>query len=266
MRIYITIEGSVGNAIKNVLGMFGCCLCDDVSGADFIIVEDKKQLQNLFDENKFFAVFSSKEVEGLPRNTRWIFGFDFFIPIMNYFEDIKKELMLRSETNELVKMQLVVETRKEFAPQEIKKQSQHILVIDDAVENLQLALDLLGKDHFVTLASGYGEGLDLVRVNRYDVVLSDCQMAPETTNSALSAENIEIGKTVHNGIFFIFLATRRGAKVAIVTNANHHQDWVSAIFDDLDLRAPQMVNGQPVLLINYMSKQWDRALIALNAL
>jgi hypothetical protein len=38
------------------------------------------------------------------------------------------------------------------------------------------------------------------------------------------------------------------------------------LFDDKNLRQPQEVNGQPVLLINYMGKQWDKALKAVCAL
>jgi hypothetical protein len=49
-----------------------------------------------------------------------------------------------------------------------------------------------------------------------------------------------------------------------VTDAGHHGDWVSALFDDSDLRKLQEVNGQPVLLINYMGKDWNKALKAIN--
>ena len=133
-------------------------------------------------------------------------------------------------------------------------------MVDDKPENRRSALSLLQENHFVTLASGYHEALRLIRENAYDVVLSDCQMQPETEDSSLSVENVVIGETVPNGLFLIFHATKRGARVAIVTDANHHEDWVSAIFDDDDIRKPQNVNGHTVLFINYMGKRWDDAL------
>ncbi len=268
MEIYISIDDPVGSALKKVvLELLApeALPCDNPDEADLIIVGDKKKLQELFDEEKFFAVVSMKEVNGLPANACWIYVLDFIPPMVKYLKHIEEKISKKAARLEK-NIEERVETGKEFQPTTVSEKSQHILVVDDKSENRQLAIKLLNGEHFVTLAPSFGEGLKLVRKNRYDVVLTDCQMLPETEGTALSVENIAIGQTVHNGIFMLFHATKRGAKVAMVTDGNHHQDWVSSLLDDQSLRAPQEVNGQPVLLINYMGKEWDRALKALNEL
>ncbi len=146
--------------------------------------------------------------------------FDYVAPMAEYFMHIQNDLAPRVRVAKVVH----VEIGKEFSPRETTTASQHVLVVDDKPKNLELAMTLLNPDNFVTLASGYDEGLRLIKENRYDVVLSDCQMKPDTKNSPLSVESIVIGQTVPNGIFLIFHATKRGARVAIVTDADHHQN------------------------------------------
>ncbi len=250
-------------ALEKVFSLLfeSCSVCKNHEEADLIIVNDRETLQKNFNTDKFFAIFSIKEVGSLPENARWIPIIEYIVPMTEYLAQIKESI----SSKKTVKKNSI-QTGKEFQPSEVNEKSQRILVIDDTPDNLKLAIDLLGNDHFLTLASGFDEGLELIKTNQYDVVLSDCQMLPETKKTALSIENITIGQTVHNGIFLIFHATKRGTRVAIVTDANHHMDWVSALFDDKDLREPQEVNGQPVLFINYINKRWDKALKKINAL
>lgn len=271
MKIYIDIQRPIKDALQQVLFtvMLPDSPCDNPQEADLIIVETKERLHELYHKKKFFAVLSIKEVKNLPANARWIPLLEFIHYIGAYMDEIGKALATRKQEPVASSEEdpLFVETGLEYTREDPgAERSFRVLVVDDKPQNLQLALECLQKDHFVTLASGYAEALQLISKKTYDAVLSDCQMLPETKNSALSLEAITIGQTVHNGIFLIFHATKRGARVAIVTDANHHMDWVSALFDDRDLYQPQEVNGQPVLLINYMGKRWDEALNALMAL
>jgi hypothetical protein len=142
-------------------------------------------------------------------------------------------------------------------PRHEANDSLSVLVIDDKLDNLTKAIELLNSNHFVTLADSYRLGKQMINANTYDAVLSDCQMLPDF-ESALADDAVPVGETVHNGIFLMFDATRFGARFAIVTDANHHQDWVSAIFDDI--REPQTVNGHKVQFFNYLGKSWDKAL------
>lgn len=266
MNIFINFQDPIKAALQQIFPVLYAphLLCDSPEEADFIIVEDKVKLHELFNQDKFFAIFSLREVTNLPPNACWLPMLDYPVPMGEYLQ--KVQAVLDSRKQEISRNCPAVKCGIEYSPTEINDKTRKVLVIDDNPENRNLAMELLGKNHFVTLSSGFGEGLRLVRANHYDVVLSDCQMPPETKHSPLSIDAIVIGQTVHNGIFLIFHATKCGARVAIVTDANHHNDWVSALFDDGDLHQPQEVNGQPVLLINYMGKRWDRALEAITAL
>lgn len=267
MKVYIAaadpLKGSLKNALLNTLRLGS--VCDNVDEATLVIVEDKRQLQKLYDKNKFFLVARFEEVTNLPENARWFPLSSFLTDVARYINEIDAKTGKREDASSPSLPS--VRNGWEYPPSTKPANALHVLIVDDNPENLKLALvELLNDQYYVTLASGYTEALQLIRSNRYDAVLTDCQMSPETEKSALSLEAITIGETVHNGIFLVFHATRRGARVALVTDANHHQDWVSALLDDSDLREPQTVNGQPVLLINYRGKRWDEALQALMAL
>jgi hypothetical protein len=268
MKIFVAIDPPVKTALeKAFFDMFlPGYVCGESQEADLIIVDTKETLQKMYDANKHFVVLSIREETNLPANARWIPILDSLVPMLEYVKEVEKIIGQTEKRPVLENSSVAAKTGFEYAPGEITDETRKVLVVDDKPENLQSALELLNKKHFITLASGFDEGLKLVREGSFDVVLSDCQMLPETENSSLSIEGIVIGQTVHNGIFLIFHATMHGARVAIVTDANHHRDWVSALFDDKDLRQPQEVNGQPVLLINYMGKRWDEALNAICAL
>ena len=262
MKFFVEIKDPVGASLKLVLSTLidpGTCHCvESASTADLIIIQDKRGLHELYEEGKWFAVVSLKEPDGLPDNVKWFHVTTVVPELVSYMAQIVKE----TEGMNTVSGQ-TVETGIEYVPGNTQ-QGSRVLVVDDKQENLELALKLLGEKYFLTLASGYGQGEQLIRDNDYDAVLSDCQMPVYIENSALSTDAVKVGETVHNGLFLMFPATKKGARFAIVTDANHHQDWVSAIFDDL--RDQQVINGQPVLFINYLGKQWDKAMEKLMSL
>lgn len=262
MKIFIAIEGplrmSLERVLTTLLNQNLCLLTNSASGADLIIVSDNQTLHELYSDNKRFAFVSAsmKQDRQFPKSVRWFEPTTVIAKLLSYIGEIAEETKRDTDDNRDAEVD-VLEMEKEHSPRE-RNDGLHILVIDDKEENLRAALELLGKDHFVSLADGYGVGKRLIEENDYDVVLADCQMPADIKGSALSINAVKLGELVHNGIFLMFPATRKGMRFAIVTNANHHMDWVSAIFDDL--HEPQMVNGVPVLFINYLGKRWDEAL------
>jgi hypothetical protein len=269
MQYFIAVGGPIGDVLDAVLPQLidpaVCGQAESAAEADLIIVFDESKLHEVYSTEKKFAVFSVKEIKFSAANVRWISVFEYITDLTAYVSEIAQEINGASPDNDEVNQVRAIEMGVEYVPKN-KEHALHVLVVDDKQENLLSALELLGEKHFLTLASGYGEGKQLIRANKYDVVLSDCQMPIQTKGSALSMEAItlSLGEVVHNGPFLMFPATKSGARFAIVTDANHHQDWVSAIFDDL--RDPQIINGQPVLFINYMGKDWDKALEKLMSL
>lgn len=268
MKFFIAIDGLVGNSLGHVLTTFfdstTCCQVDIASEADLIIVQERQQLNELYSVEKKFAVISMEEIQSLPENVRWFHITTVVAELISYISEINKGVTIK-KIDERVVTGEAIKTGVAYIPVPRNKNDVlHVLIVDDSQENLKLALELLGKKHFVTLAAGYGEGRRLIEKNFYDAVLSDCRMPVDIKNSAIHPNAVNLGETVHNGPFLMFPATKEGSRFAIVTDANHHQDWVSAIFDDL--RDLQTINGQPVLFINYMGKRWDEALEKLMSL
>jgi phosphorylcholine metabolism protein LicD len=264
MRVHVTIQNVYGTALKQVLQIFNCEIALDSETADVIVVEDDLELERFYTSHQQFIMVKRSDPGDMPKNCSWLNE--------NEPSSLKKILKSLSDTkqvpsviSEVPQIQMIkgFEISKVYSP-ENTDQALRILIIDDKDENLQHALDLLGDNHFITLANGYGKGYKLIEECHYDVVLCDCQMPfGSGENTAFSAFASLVGQTVPCGTYLMFPATKKGAKFAIVTDGNHHQDWTSAIFDRL--RDPQIINGQPVLLINYLGKQWDKALEALLA-
>lgn len=264
MRVHVTMSDVYGVALKQALQVFNCEIALDSETADVIVVEDDLDLERLYTPHQHFIMASRRNPGDMPKNCSWL-DIDspaMLKPLLDSLPGPKK-VQTADQTTQAVEVSQEFETSKVYAPKDTSH-ALRILVADDKTANLQGALDLLGGQHFVTLANGYGEGRRLIRDCEYDVVLSDCQMPfGSDTNTAFSAYASLVGQTVPCGTYLMFPATKKGAKFAIVTDGNHHQDWTSAIFDDL--HEPQVINGQPVLLINYLGKQWDKALEALLA-
>jgi len=91
----------------------------------------------------------------------------------------------------------------------------------------------------------------------FDAVLTDMHMRPDKTYGSLNLDAYGVKETIPYGFAMMLEATTRGIPVAVVTDGNHHQDWVSAMFDDIK---DATVNGQKVLFFNNIGKRWDKAL------
>lgn len=131
-----------------------------------------------------------------------------------------------------------------------------VVVIDDNDINRTLAERLL-DGHTVHTFQTLKEALDSGLMARADFVLTDMDMPPDKTYVALSLDCYVPGETVSYGFAVMIEATKLGRPVAIVTDGNHHQGWVSAMFDNVE---EITANGMPVLFFNKIGKRWDLAL------
>lgn len=112
--------------------------------------------------------------------------------------------------------------------------------------------------HTRSIASSYGQDMEVLTTGDFpSVVLTDLYL-PMSKHGALSVDAIEIEKLVPYGLLIALEAAQRGADVAIVTDANHHQDCFSAAFDNM--RHPYVVNRKKLLLLNNCGKDWAKAL------
>lgn len=230
-----------------------------VAEADVVLVDNRTDLVRLHVPDKEFVFMYVSEVEKnkvarLPNNTVTIHVTEIVAGLVSLETKIAhKPAVAKSEI------------AKPALPSDHKRQSRRfkILVVDDKDENRELARTLLGEDHELTVCANYGNAVSAITAEKFDVVLTDSQLPIGVGQSgALNLAHVTPGEVQHQGIYIALLATLNGAHAAVVTDANHHQDWVSAILDGFRNR-PMIANNRRLLLINYMGKRWDKALHAL---
>lgn len=134
-----------------------------------------------------------------------------------------------------------------------------VLVVDDSHRNLSLAMSVLVGQQILPVDS-FERALAAIEGGGFEAVLTDLNLPPDKGYRAVNLERYGAADTVPAGMSLMFEATARGIPVAIVTDANHHQDWFSAMFDRVK---GATVNGQRVLFIQDGGKRWDYALQAL---
>lgn len=224
----------------------------DIGDADFVfVVDDRKELAEIYRPDKVFAFFSSRREENLPGNVFHI-GLNDMIPAIARMIEFQKTF------------KPVLPQKKEYAtPADTAKTkgSYRVLVIDDTPENLEFAQRLL-EGHAVSLANGFAEGMRMLETKEFDVVLTDMEMPANRHYGALSYSGYSLDETYAYGMLVVFEATSRGIPVAVVTDANHHGNWMSAALDSLTKAS---VNGQRVLFFNNIGKRWDKALVAIES-
>jgi len=142
-----------------------------------------------------------------------------------------------------------------------------VLVVDDKPGHLETAMcRLVGQQ--IVLADTPAKALQLLKLEdgdgsdssrpSIDAVLTDLNMKPDQTYPSLALDRYGPNEEVPAGFSLMFEATKRGIPVAIVTDANHHVDWFSAMFDH---HKGAVVNGQQVLFCQaHGTKRWDEVL------
>ncbi len=137
--------------------------------------------------------------------------------------------------------------------------SYKVLIIDDKKENLARAMYLLPGQQILPVDS-FEMAMKMMADGGFDAVLTDLHMPPDKGYPAVSVDSYPLGGDEPVGISVVFEATRLGMPVAVVTDANHHLSWFTAMFSRMDVA---IVNGQKVIFRNDSSKRWDLALAVL---
>lgn len=137
--------------------------------------------------------------------------------------------------------------------------SYKVLIIDDKKENLARAMYLLPGQQILPVDS-FEMAMNMMKGGGFDAVLTDLHMPPDKGYVAVSLDSYPLGADEPVGMSVVFEATRLGMPVAVVTDANHHLSWFTAMFSRMD---GATVNGQKVIFRNDSSKRWDEALAVL---
>jgi len=247
VNVHIAIQGPVGKAIQQVLNLFGEHSYTDFENAKLVLVDSKEQLLQLHTSDKYFVVLSVREPSKLPTNAEWhaVPQLATLIPLISDETAIDRKLGKSPSVS-----------GGEVPVEYVGMGGLRIVVVDDTAKNRELAKQLLAGNT-LAIASSYAQAMKLVGESGINVVLTDLYL-PMSKHGALSVDAIEIGKLVPYGMLIALEAARHGADVAIVTDANHHQDCFSAAFDVM--RHTYSVNGKKLLLLNNCGKNWAQAL------
>lgn len=263
IKVYLVEQEPLSRAILQVMGLFTQVTPDEgPAGADVILVSKREKLNAVYREDKLFGLIAESGVNsyhGLPKN---IFVIQANVSITGEqglikFVDWANEKLTQQQPEKKV----VVPPLESFTDRPKFRREYTVLVIDNDHGNRSLATRLLSDAYAsITLCADLESLVTSMDNHKFDAVLTDMHMPPDRFYSSLSMHSIIPGQDVPYGFAVILEATKRGVPVAVVTDANHHQDWVSAMFDHIK---EATVNGQRVLFFNNIRKRWDIALKAL---
>ena len=212
----------------------------DFEMADLILVDSKRQLMAMYRDEKMFVVLTkSGWLDGLPKNAVGMRGTQAVGPLVSMCMEFEAKRKARSKgkTDESD-----IEYTGEY----------DLLVVDDKLENRRMAVRVLAPYACaMTVVESYGEAMRrLEQSHSYHAVLTDLYMPPDAYHSALGAD-IDLAVQVPYGLLLAFEASKRGIPVAVVTDADHHRDAISAAFDTL---GPYSFHDKRVLFTNH--KDW----------
>lgn len=231
---------------------------NDQKSADIVLLEGEDDLRTLYNEKQIFCVLQTSRqrfAQNQPENVC-------ILDTLKLFEGDSGIALLLAQIDKYMASKTESATPKVEIPRFSNiatfKKSYTVLIVDDSGANLSLALTLLAGQQILPVTCVE----DAVRYLRmegktFDAVLTDMHMKPDKTYGSLNLNTYGIKETIPFGFAIMLEATARGIPVAVVTDANHHHDWVSAMFDHIK---SSTVNGQKVLFFNNIGKRWDKAL------
>lgn len=143
-------------------------------------------------------------------------------------------------------------------------ESHLVLVVDDNPAHLNTAMQRLVCQQLL-VANSAKQALEFLKMNdqsqsggQIEAVLTDLNMTPDKMYPSLNTSQYGLSETVPAGIAIMFEATKRGIPCAVVTDANYHQDFFSAMFSNMKETS---VNGVRVHFHRENGgKRWDYAL------
>jgi hypothetical protein len=222
------------------------------------LIGDAKELRDVYNNTQLFCVLftgNGHTAKDQPENVVLVHALKLFDRAVGVPKLLEALLLHRARPGK----QTVTKPVPEFTDLVNFTGTYRVLVIDDKPENLEIAKVVL-KGHEVVTVGSLQEAVGELRQGTFHAVLTDMEMPPDKTYQALNLDSFGVTETVSYGFAVMLEATSCGLPVAIVTDGNHHQSWVSAMFDKIE---GATVNGQKVLFFNHLGKRWDKALKAL---
>lgn len=259
VRIYLAMEdGALPRAITQVFGLVGeinsQSLVDNHADADLVLAHSIRNIEDGYDVEKTYGLIGFLRTDvpkWLPDNIHTIGLASTLVELANLIQRVWLTLKpLEAKVTEPITPEVPL------LPDALR-----ILVIEDTHKHRVSARAGLAG-HKLTVVTGYVEAMKILSNEKFEVVLTDLQMP--MSSRTLSNEAFKIGQLVPYGIMLMIEAAHRGAKhVAVVTDLNHHADWMSAAFDHF--RYPIQIDGAKAKMMHSPmngdgTKDWASAL------
>ena len=259
VRIHVAMEETspLRRAIESVFGVIGDpkshYFVKSVGEADLVIFDELRAIEKDYSDSKTYALLDKfgDRPKNLPANvTDILSATNMVMELVNLIQKI------------WLTLKPLEEPKSEPVTQEVslRPDALRILVIEDTPKHQASAkVGLAG--HKLTIATGYEEAMQILGNEKFDVVLTDLQMP--MSSRTLGSDAFKLGELVPYGILLMIEAAHQGAKcVAVVTDLNHHADWVSAAFDHFGYSV--QIEGAKVLMMHSPmkdgAKDWAAAL------
>lgn len=270
VRIYIAMEerNPIRLAIEKVFGVIGDpeshYFVKGVGEADLVIFDEMRSIEKDFSDSRTYALLDKygNKPKNLPANVTDVLS---ATNLVLELVDLIQKVWLTLKPLDVSKAE-TVEMEVSLRPDYLR-----ILVIEDTPKHQASAkVGLAG--HKLTVVTGYEEAMKLLGESMidmqtcentmFDVVLTDLQMP--MSSRTLGSEAFNLGQLVPYGIMLMIEAAHRAVtRVAVVTDMNHHADWLSAAFDHFSY--PVKIDGAKVLMMHAPmnadgTKDWATAL------
>lgn len=227
-----------------------------IEDADVILSTDIQEVRSLYRPDKFFALIAPR-IRDINKNQP---DNVFILDAAHLFEHANGVSGLQEAFVKWTSRKKEVRRPAVDMPRDIVKfkRGYAVLIVDDNRDNLALAMHVLPGQQMAPVER-VEDAVRLLRLEgrTFNAVLTDMHMRPDRLYGSLNLDSYGVSETIPYGFAVILEATKRGIPVAVVTDANHHADWVSAMFDSIK---EANVNGQRVIFCNDLGKRWDFAL------
>ncbi|MDO8598650.1 MAG: response regulator [bacterium] len=151
-----------------------------------------------------------------------------------------------------------------------------ILVVDDNRRHLEAAREQLGQEHEITCLDAYEDAIERLRTEPPEVLLADLLMPAEPY--MLGPDGLRyLGHEMPIGLILALIAARAGVgRIAVITDANHHNhpmsaavDWINPAYWSAESTRTLRVEDARVLIAHAPllpdgRKDWTTALAALE--
>lgn len=248
VRIHLAMRDSpLPRSIRQALSMVDneelFTYVDEQAEADLIIADDLRVIEKNYSESRaygYFGVSQNKVV--LPKNVTDISSAPAMLVCL--IELIQQVWFTLKPLEEPKAVPVIPEVP--LLPNALR-----ILVIEDTLKHQTSARIGLAR-HKLKVATGYEEAMKILGSEKFDVVLTDLQMP--MSSRTLGSDAFKLGQLVPYGIMLMIEAAHQGAmRVAVVTDLNHHADWLSAAFDHF--RYLVQIDGAKVLMMHSPMRQ-----------